>query len=572
MKSSPFRALQTVGRFSQATVLAAAAALFWLILAALVAGFLYDLRRDAVERATRHGKAIVLSLDGHTAGTFQAIDVTLFGVANSLQLIQGLDRHDPFYQDSMTERLQLLAPYVRALFIIGVDGRILHDTDYPLTPDVSLADREYFRAYALDPALDRAIGRPVRSRSGTGWFLAMTRRVEIDGEFAGVAVAAVQPEAFEALFADLRDRGDAVALYHRDGTLLARYPHSEADLGKSFASSALFAKHLPVGSAGSYITDTGVLGYGRIVSYRALGQSPLVVAMAQRTETVLAGWRETALAAVLALVVLGLLLALLVLQFRRDLRLRDLARERRAQSEKLEALGRLTGSISHDFANLLAIVGASLRVVQNEGRGKRLLEAVAIGDRAVARGSRLLEKLRSFARRQPLDVRSSDLNLLLREGGELLRQAAGTDVQLEMQLAEDAAACLLDETEFEVALVNLLVNARDAGARRVQLRTYNCTEALKPEGWRHERVSDFVCLSVTDDGPGMAEDVRRRIFEPYFSTKGAEGSGLGLAQVYGYLRQMGGDVHVQSRPGKGTTISLMFPRAFVGASARPMAT
>jgi signal transduction histidine kinase len=123
-------------------------------------------------------------------------------------------------------------------------------------------------------------------------------------------------------------------------------------------------------------------------------------------------------------------------------------------------------------------------------------------------------------------------------------------VALQAELAAAEADCMLDETELEVALVNLLVNARDAGARRVVLRTFNRDGA--------------VCLAVSDDGQGMAPEIRRRVFEPYFSTKGEQGTGLGLPQVYGFMHAVGGDVAIESRPGKGTAVILSFPKAPAG--------
>jgi signal transduction histidine kinase len=309
-------------------------------------------------------------------------------------------------------------------------------------------------------------------------------------------------------------------------------------------------RHLPRQAAGSYAADSGLYGQDRLVTYRALEEAPLVVSMGKGMQAILKAWRDTVLGAMLGLGVLALLLGALVAQVIRQQRVRDQARERTAQAEKLEALGHLTGGVSHDFANLLNIISASLRVIQaHAGGAQAVREAVAIGERAILGGSQLIEQLRAFARRQPLDVHSADLNLLIDSGLPLLRQAAGGEIALRTEPGGSLARCMLDETELEVALVNLLVNARDAGARNVLLRTANHPDA------------GYVCLSVADDGRGMAAEVRRRLFEPYFSTKGAEGTGLGLSQVYGFLRQIGGDVHIESAPGKGTTVTLTFPTA-----------
>lgn len=549
-----------------------AAAVLWLGMALIVAAFLYGERAEMLERAARSAEALVLALDGHTTRTFEAVDITLAGVAAALRATPGLPRHDALFRESLVERLQMLQPYARAIFVIGPDGRILHDTDYPATPDLPLDDRDYFRAHRDDPSLERTIARPLRSRSGFGWFLAVTRRVD-EGQFRGVVVAALQPQYFEVLYSRLNLGGaDVITLYHRDGTLVAHHPHKAEAVGAPFGALPMFTQHLPRASAGSYLASSEEYPFERLVSYRALENQPLVVAIRQSTYGILKPWRDSALGAVLALGALALLLAALAALFLRLQRVRDLARERSLQSEKLEALGHLTGGIAHDFANLLNVVAASLRVVAHEAADRpRVREATAVGERAIVRGTRLLEQLRTFARRQPMHVRPANLNVLLSSGIELLRQASGEGIELRAEPGAALGECLLDESELEVALVNLLVNARDAGARRVLLKTYNCTDEAKPPGWRGERAADYVCLAVHDDGRGMPVEVRRRAFEPYFSTKGEQGTGLGLAQVYGFMRQIGGEVHIESRIGEGTTVSLMFPRAPAAAKVPELA-
>jgi signal transduction histidine kinase len=538
------------------------AAFSWLAMAVIVAAYLYGERHNALERAARTGNALGLALESHTVRTFEAVDITLAAIASRLRGAPALPQHDAAFQRVLTARLEALQPYARAIFIIGADGRIIHDTDHPATPAIPLNDREYFRVHADNPKLVRSISGPLRSRSGLGWFVAVTRRID-EAQFRGVVVAALQPQYFEKLYASLRrGKADSIMLFHRDGTLIARYPAHEGRIGVSFAGYPLFAEHLPRAASGTYATTIDLFPHQRLMSYRALADMPLVVALGQSTDEILGSWRDSVLGASLALGALGLMLAALVTQFVRQQRIRDLARERLLQAEKLEALGHLTGSVSHDFANLLNIVSASLRTIAlNAGDEGRVREAISVGERAVVRGSRLLDQLRAFSRRQPLHVQATNLNRLLVSGMELLQQASGPRVLLECELGAEVSRCLLDETELEVALVNLLVNARDAGAARVVLKTYDCSEQAKPPGWRGERPEGYVCLAVTDDGPGMPEEVRRRVFEPYFSTKGEQGTGLGLAQVYGLMRQILGDVHIDSRPGRGTTVYLLFPRA-----------
>lgn len=544
-------------RGTRAWMAPGAAALVWLATAVIVVSLLAYERDQARERARRNAEALAQVLEAHTARTFQAVEITLAGVSDTLQLTARLAANDARFRKVLKERLAALSPYARAIFVIGPDGFIVHDTDYPSTPKVSLADRPYFIAQRDDPARRDLVSGPYQSRSGLGWFLAVSRRIG-EADFRGIAVAAVQPQYFESLYRSLGlGEADVISLYHRDGTLIARYPSRVDQVGESFAAFPLFAEHLQRNAAGSYIAKGGAFDFRRLVSYRALDALPLVVVVNQDMANVLAAWHIEALGAAAALGAFGLLLAILVVQFLRHQRLRDLSQERSARSEKLEALGHLTGGVSHDFANLLHVIGGSLRLLSHETEGRpRAREALAVAERAMLRGGQLIDRLRAFAQRQPLHVHAADLNALIRSGEPLLRQLAGPRLALEHELGAELAPCLVDDTELEVALVNLLVNARDAGAKRVLLKTYNCSG----------QEAGYVCLAVRDDGGGMSEDVRRHAFEPYYTTKGKGGTGLGLPQVYGFLHQIGGDVQVESQPGQGTTIRLLLPRAPLGAA------
>jgi len=230
-------------------------------------------------------------------------------------------------------------------------------------------------------------------------------------------------------------------------------------------------------------------------------------------------------------------------------------RAQREQAEKLEALGQLTGGIAHDFANLLHVVSASLQLIAlRPGERDHVLQAAAVARRAVDRGAELIARLLAFARRQPLELKPADLNSLISAAQPLIAQAAGPRIELVLQLAPGLPPVLTDESQLEIALLNLVVNARDAISRqgRISLRT-------------HATASGDVCLTVEDDGSGMSRDVRLHALEPFFTTKGEAGTGLGLPQVYGFMRQAGGSVELDSSPGTGTRVHLRF------AQARPVA-
>jgi signal transduction histidine kinase len=214
-------------------------------------------------------------------------------------------------------------------------------------------------------------------------------------------------------------------------------------------------------------------------------------------------------------------------------------------------MGQLTGGIVHDFANLLSIVSMNMDLIlRKPADAENAQRAALAARRAVERGAELIRRLLTFARRQPLELKPADLNALLTEAHPLVAQATGPRIELVLQLAPDLAPVLVDESQFEMALLNLVVNARDAmsGRGRIVLRTY----AARHGG---------ACLAVEDDGSGMDEPTRRRALEPFFTTKGQAGTGLGLAQVYGFLQQIGGALEIDSAPGKGTRVRLSFPPA-----------
>jgi PAS domain S-box-containing protein len=236
------------------------------------------------------------------------------------------------------------------------------------------------------------------------------------------------------------------------------------------------------------------------------------------------------------------------------------AEEAMRQGEQLAALGRLTGGVAHDFNNLLQVVtsgAALLRRDLPEARRARVLDALAD---AGLKARDLTSRLLAFARRQALRPEPFDLNRRIEGMTELLRRTIGSRVRIEAELAEGLPPVMADPGQLEIAVINLATNARDAMPRggrltlRTRLAVLEATEALAGGA--------YVCLDVEDTGEGMTPAVQARIFEPFFTTKEAgKGTGLGLAQVFGFARQSGGDVAVESQPGQGTRFTLQLPRA-----------
>ncbi len=238
------------------------------------------------------------------------------------------------------------------------------------------------------------------------------------------------------------------------------------------------------------------------------------------------------------------------------------------QTQKMQAIGQLTGGIAHDFNNLLTGVIGSLELLEREvasARGRRLLDAA---HRSAARGAQLTAQLLAFGRRQRLEPRALDLNALVNGMAGMLRSTLGGTVQVASALAADLWPALGDATQIELAILNVAINARDAmpGGGTIEIITAN-VETAPPETAEDPPEGPHVMLAVRDDGSGMPAETLSRIFEPFFTTKDiGRGSGLGLPQVLGVAKQLGGGVRVTSRPGAGTTVAIYLPRAAAPAA------
>lgn len=238
-------------------------------------------------------------------------------------------------------------------------------------------------------------------------------------------------------------------------------------------------------------------------------------------------------------------------------------------SQKLKAVGQLTGGLAHDFNNLLAVIIGSLDLVDPDSPdAPRVNRAL----KAAERGALLTQRLLAFSRKQSLHPHAVELKTLLENLGELMRHSLPATLTLEIEAQSPAWPAWIDVSQLENAIINLVMNARDAmdgQAGTIKIRTWN-QRVTRSDG----RKQDMVMLEVADQGSGMSQEVKAQVFEPFFTTKQTgSGSGLGLSMVYGFVRQSGGRVEIESAPGQGTTVRLQLPRAVVPvqAQAEPVA-
>ncbi len=227
------------------------------------------------------------------------------------------------------------------------------------------------------------------------------------------------------------------------------------------------------------------------------------------------------------------------------------------QAQKLEAVGQLTGGVAHDFNNLLMVISSGMYLLDQPMDADRRRQVIDGMRQAMDRGTALTRQLLAFSRRRPLAPKFVDLREQLRGMEEMLRRSLRGDIEVHMNFEDVAATVEVDPSELELALLNICVNARDAmpDGGTIEIGVHNSPGALGPA------CAEAVAVTVADAGSGMSPATVARAFEPFFTTKEiGRGSGLGLAQVYGFIAQSNGHVSLDSEPGKGTTVTLVFPR------------
>ncbi len=243
------------------------------------------------------------------------------------------------------------------------------------------------------------------------------------------------------------------------------------------------------------------------------------------------------------------------------------AEEALLQSQKMEAVGQLTGGIAHDFNNLLTGITGSLDLMRkriSQGRVGELDRYMTAAATSASRAAALTHRLLAFARRQPLDARQVDANALVASMEDLFHRTLGETIEIELRLAHDLWSTLCDPHQLENALLNLVINARDAmpdgGHLTIETGNLQMTEADMQTEADH-RPGEYITLQVSDTGVGMSADVLARVFEPFYTTKPiGQGTGLGLSMIYGFARQSHGQISVRSTEGQGTVFTLLLPR------------
>ncbi len=574
------------------------------VLLALIVGVtaqqLFRMRDGRITDTERQMMRLNMVFAEQTGRAVETIDLIMQSLTETLETARADPPVEPtMFNDLIRRRIDGVRQ-ARDIVIVDNDGAI----EFASRPNIDPAFRDaaiaVARAAAVMPGTQLRISEPIRGTDGS-WTALMSRRIENrSGAFDGVVVALMNLQYFEDFYkaVELAENG-AIVLHRRDGTVLARYPHSETIIGKSFAELPPFKEVLAHAMAGTTIMDSPVDGSRRVLAIRALKAFPLAVNISVEERMVLETWHRQVLlfaggALVASAIVGGLLLLLarrsreietLVAETRgaRDLaeqtsqRLREQMEEREQaeaalrQAQRIEAVGRLTGGVAHDFNNLLTVILGNIDLLLNgggltEATSERLMTIRGAADR----GATLTSQLLAFARRQPLVPQAVDLNAVICGMQDLLRSALRSTIRVDLALSPDLWPAMVDPTQVELVVLNLAINARDAMPEGGRLAITTANIRLGPPQRPEEPPGgDYVDIAVADEGHGMTGEVLARAFEPFFTTKATgSGSGLGLSQVFGLAQQSGGGVRIDSTPRAGTTVHVYLPRA-AAMAARP---
>ena len=474
-------------------------------------------------------------------------------------------------------------PDIQSIWIFGPDGYPQVITRESPPPRLYYGDEDYF-SVPRDHPDSLYVGHIHRSVSGGEPYFTLNRaRRDADGKFAGVIEMSLLPSDFSRFYRELTSSpGLGFSMVLEDGTILARFPPLSEDV--QLNPQGGFRHQIAVRPAGGFYTSASQVDHKehRVGLRRLLGFPVYVSAFVQVPAMRMEWMAGMAMHLIFGIPATILLFITVMVVLRRTQRLyaetdqRLAAQDALRQAQRLDAIGHLTGGVAHDFNNLLTIILGNLESARRRLDAladtahlelrRRIDNAMQGAERAAALTKRLL----AFARQTPLRPGAIDVNRLLNGLSEFLQRALGEHIALEIVGAAGLWPAEADAAELEAALINLAVNARDAMPDGGKMTIETSNAYLDDVYCREQadvRPGQYVLIAVSDTGAGMSKEVIDRAFEPFFTTKASgQGTGLGLSQVYGFAKQLGGHVKIYSELGEGTTVK-MYLRRHAGALA-----
>ena len=440
---------------------------------------------------------------------------------------------------------------VSSIWLADRMGRVRTTSGLPYPRAMTIENSEEFR---LHRARDRGmlVGEQRLGTFGVSW-----RRSSSTGEFDGVIGTEIAVQYFENFFRGLDAAGHSRAVLVRaDGAVLAANPNSAEPPRFPPGSRLMQSIASGVQNERWEASPSGIMHF---FQWRQLDPYPVYVAYAVDRDVVLRPWYGRVV--FYAMLGAAIWAALCVISY--SAARRAAAETALQQAHRMEAIGHLASGVAHDFNNLLTTVIGNLdRIALHRQATADVRQFAAAALRAAERGTSLTARLLAFARRQPLHPTAVQVNRVLDAILPLLKDAVGETIDVSCELNPDVSAIRIDPGQFEAALLNLALNARDAMPRGGTLRitARNAIVAAGEAKRREIPAGDYVVIEIADTGSGMPADIARHAFEPFFTTKGlGKGSGLGLAMVRGFARQSGGTAAIESQVGSGTIIKLYFP-------------
>jgi two-component system NtrC family sensor kinase len=515
--------------------------------------------------------------------TAKLFGAQLLALEQTRLMIEGMDdaaieAQQRELHDRLAAMLRYL-PHLRDIYVVSRQGLTLVDgTWFPMPSVNDVSERDYF-AFFRNGGSGRFIGQPGKRLMDDQSFVPLAvARAGADGTFNGVISSSINPDYFAMFFRQVLSAypdfdGRTITLRRGDGRLLVRTQGLSPPIAA--ASETLAADILkPAQDSGYFVSDR--TGETRIMAWRRLPDVDMVIFTSVSLAGVLGGWIDTMIP--YGVIGLGSALALFcitMVALRRTYAAASAEQQaaaerlRREQAEdtvrhiqKMEALGELTGGVAHDFNNLLAVIQGSAELAKTRPpeRIGRLLDNIL---HAAQRGAGLTRQLLSFSRSQSLAPMVVDPHSELPRLMELLKPSLRGDIGVEIRVSDDIWLIEIDTAEWEIALLNIAVNARDAMPLGGSLRVTAENRIV-----RHGEIAtapdlsgSFVCIALHDSGPGIPASVAARAFEPFFTTKDVgRGTGLGLSQVYGFARQAGGAATIAASEAGGTIVALYLPR------------